>query len=77
MTNYKSEGTGIFHLPNGVNNKVLIPRTFVMRPGLTLLMGSLGRLDVLKVSSCILLSFLSMIFDIQYHLINTQFTKHY
>lgn len=53
ITNYKSEGTGIFHWPNGVNNKVLIPRTFVMRPGLTLLMGSLGRLDVLKAPSSV------------------------
>nr|CAX72997.1 hypothetical protein [Schistosoma japonicum] len=48
MANYKSMGTGIFHLSNGVNSRVLIPRTFIMRPGLALLMGLLGRLDVLK-----------------------------
>ncbi|CAH8498918.1 unnamed protein product [Schistosoma turkestanicum] len=53
MANYKSEGTGIYHLPNGVNNKVLIPRTFVMRPGLTLLMGLLGRLDVLQAPNSV------------------------
>ncbi|CAH8521877.1 unnamed protein product [Heterobilharzia americana] len=48
MDKYKSKGTGVFHLPNGMKNRVLIPRTFVMQPGLCLLIGSLARLDVLK-----------------------------
>ncbi|CAH8548608.1 unnamed protein product [Schistosoma curassoni] len=74
MTNYKSEGTGIFHLPNGVNNKVLIPRTFVMRPGLTLLMGSLGRLDVLKAPSSVYFTTFS---HLPIHIVSTKEVDEY
>lgn len=36
-----------FHLPE---KRFVLPRTFVLQPGLTMLLGQLGRLDVLEVS---------------------------
>ncbi|KAF5396264.1 hypothetical protein PHET_11113 [Paragonimus heterotremus] len=32
--------------------RLVVPRTFVLRPGLTLLLGRLGRLDLLQVRGC-------------------------
>ncbi|CAH8848811.1 unnamed protein product [Trichobilharzia szidati] len=80
MDKYRSKGTGVFHLGNGVSRKVLIPRTFVMRPGLSLLMGLLGRLDVLKAPDSVYLTTFShlpihIVPTIEVDDYNRQFTK--